>query len=85
MTYAQMSPGDMLTALGDDAEKWADAFCELNPGADRENMVGWFANAIEHSSDVRGSRLIHDDERFLDFIEHVASQRRFLRELDAAA
>ena len=79
--YNDMNAGGFLTALGDDATKWADAFCEQFPQIDREAAFGWFANAIENSSDVRRSRLIHDDARLVDFIEDVVSQRRLLREL----
>ena len=44
-----------LDALGDDAAKWADAFIQMHPdcGLDESIMVGWFANAIDHSCDVR--------------------------------
>lgn len=55
--YAAMLPGDMLAALGDDAMKWAEAFCQIN-GGDVGLMVGWFANAIEHSTDVRAGRQV---------------------------
>src|SRR5258707_15656595 len=51
--YKAMQAGDMLAAMGDDARKWADAFCQLNPGADWGLMLGWFASSIEHSNDVR--------------------------------
>lgn len=49
--------GDLLRALGDDAAKWAAAFCAIakKQGHDIDEgwMIGWFANAIEHSSDCR--------------------------------
>ena len=49
--------GALLQAMGDDAVKWAAAFCaiatELGHNIDEGWMTGWFANAIEHSSDVR--------------------------------
>lgn len=56
--YTTMEAGDMLKAMGDDATKWAAAFCQIatkigHPGIDEGWMIGWFANAIEHSSDVR--------------------------------
>jgi hypothetical protein len=41
-----MTPGEMVTALGADAGKWAVAFCQLNVGADEDMMHGWFANAM---------------------------------------
>lgn len=53
----------MLYALGDDANKWADAFVQSNPdcNVDQSTMMGWFANAIEHSNDVRAGRIINGD------------------------
>lgn len=59
--YTTMSPSEMLEALGDDASKWAAAFCQTalklgHNGIDEGWMIGWFANAIEHSYWVRQSR-----------------------------
>jgi hypothetical protein len=58
--YVDMTPPAMLRALGDDAHKWADAFCQTMRAnnwtiadVDEALMVGWFANAIEHSDYVR--------------------------------
>lgn len=56
--YSAMSPADFPSALGDDASKWAAAFVQIaaekgHPGIDEGWMIGWFANAIEHSSAVR--------------------------------
>ena len=56
--YTAMTGPALLGALRDDAYIWAEAFCQhaakfgfdLN---DRSIMQTWFANAIEHSSDVR--------------------------------
>lgn len=61
--------GDCVPQVcGDNAEKWAQEFCKRYPqglcqidghegivqGDDWEHIVmGWFANAIEHSYDVR--------------------------------
>lgn len=43
--------------LGDDAMKWAQAFCQYQKRfefeIDEGLMCGWFANAIEVSHDVR--------------------------------
>lgn len=58
--YTQLEGPAFLEALGDDAMKWAVAFkqmidfnglfiSDITP----DYMVGWFANAIEHSGDVR--------------------------------
>ena len=61
--YTAMTAPQMLEACGDDAMAWSHAFCQtaaklgINLGDDPEGwMVGWFANAIEHSHDVRGRR-----------------------------
>lgn len=59
--YTGMTGPQLLEALGDDASKWAAAFCQHAKTfnlhhIDEGWMVGWFANAIEHSHDVRGRR-----------------------------
>lgn len=55
--YTTMSAGVMLAAICDDAKKWADAFMMITARydhpIDHADMIGWFANAIEHSGDVR--------------------------------
>ena len=65
VNYIKLSPTELLQACGDDASKWAEAFMQIyvNGGNKTPNdidfgvMVGWFANAIEHSSDVRRQKL----------------------------
>jgi hypothetical protein len=61
--YTAMDGNDMVNACGADAAKWASAFCqhakkingiELDEGW----MIGWFANAIEYSYDVRTGRSV---------------------------
>ena len=59
--YSEMTAGELLNELGDDARKWATAFGQRftvsddkGPVEDQEGlMLAWFANAIEHSHDVR--------------------------------
>lgn len=56
--YTEMSGPELLKACGDDASVWAAAFRQtaINLGysdMDEGWLVTWFANAIEHSSDVR--------------------------------
>jgi len=56
--YTVMDGPEMLKAMSDDATKWAAAFCQIaaklgHAGIDEGWMISWFANAIEHSSDVR--------------------------------
>lgn len=61
--YTQLKDADLLHELGDDGAKWAAAFCQhfpdLNVGED--DMLAWFANAIEHSHDVRMGHIINGD------------------------
>lgn len=57
--YAEMSGPELLAACLDDASKWAAAFCEIISDGriiDEGLMIGWFANAIENSYDVRTGR-----------------------------
>lgn len=56
--YASMTEQELLNAVGDDASKWAAAFRQVAlrlgySDMDEGWLIGWFANAIEHSSDVR--------------------------------
>lgn len=62
--YTAMDSNILLEALADDASKWAAAFVQHarkvfergdNP-LDEAWLMSWFANAIEHSSDVRRRR-----------------------------
>jgi len=54
--FAKMS-APMLEALGDDAHKWATAFCQFHPVMPYETMVTWFANAIETADAHRARRM----------------------------
>ena len=76
--YRAMTICDMLQALGDDAQKWADALLQAYPNCNipHEIIMPWFANAMQHSSDVRRWRLIHDDAAWLGFQDDVFLQRR---------
>jgi len=53
--YTHFEGPELLEELGDDASKWAEAFMQLTEGktVNYGLMLGWFANAIEHSTDVR--------------------------------
>lgn len=48
--YTAMNAGEMLSALGVDAQKWAAAFMQHvakhNGDFDEATMLGWFANAM---------------------------------------
>jgi hypothetical protein len=63
MDYTALSAPELLAACRDDAAKWAAAFCQHaeklgHTGIDEGWMIGWFANAIENSYDVRSGRKI---------------------------
>ncbi len=70
--FTAMDGPTLLNACRDDAHKWAAAFCQHaeklgHKGIDEGWMVGWFANAIEHSSDVRtgsGPTVLPDGSAF---------------------
>lgn len=55
--YASMSGPELLASVRDDAHKWAEAFQQIviDRGIPLTDslMIGWFANAIEHSETVR--------------------------------
>lgn len=58
--FASMSGVDLLEYCGADASKWAAAFCQIMgknrwraQDIDEGLMIGWFANAIERSEQVR--------------------------------
>lgn len=56
--YPAMDTAEFYKTMGDDAAQWAAAFCQFadklgHHGIDEGWMIGWFAAAIEHSSDVR--------------------------------
>ena len=60
--FLAMSDPDLLAYCGADASKWAEAFCRIKEArgwsaADINEglMIGWFANVIEHSQQVRGA------------------------------
>lgn len=57
--YTKLSGGALLEAVGDDAYKWAEAFCQIKAkngwtidDIDHGLMLAWFANAIVHAQDV---------------------------------
>ena len=76
--YRSMTVCEMLQALGDDAQKWADALLQAYPNCNipHEIIMPWFANAMQHSLDVQRWRLIHDDAAWLNFQDDVFWQRR---------
>lgn len=60
-----MSERELLEHCGDKAERWAEAFCQIKErqgwsaaDIDKGLMLCWFANAIEHSNQVRSEQSI---------------------------
>lgn len=56
--YSAMEDHELLNALGDNAALWAAAFRQTAvklgySDMDEGWLIGWFANAIEHSSHIR--------------------------------
>lgn len=78
---AAENDGDFLQRLGTDAAKWAAEFVSRYPSVPEDEAIGWFANAIENSTDVLRSRLIHDDEAWEGFKGEIDGLRAFLAEL----
>ena len=67
--YSAMTEPQLLNAMGDDASQWAAAFCQIakRHGHDLDEgwMIGWFANAIEHSTQVRTRRMAAETQPVL--------------------
>lgn len=72
-----MNAADFLNSLGDDAEKWAKAFIEQFNGhpLDEDMVRSWFANAIEHSYDIRTRAVINGDH-----LEYLLHQEKYKNE-----
>lgn len=83
--WAKMSPGEMVQACGQDAMKWAEAFCALKPETiDVDVMFGWFANAMMTMWDVANSNATHSDELLVDHISALVRNRDLWRDLGAS-
>lgn len=54
-TETEMTATDIYNYCGSSGAKWAEQLCQLHPDlAHKEDLlVGWFANAIEHSIALR--------------------------------
>lgn len=66
-TKAESDPA-LLSRLGDDAQKWAQEFRKVAISLGYSDMdegwlIGWFANAIENSHDLRERRRIIGHEK----------------------
>lgn len=74
--YTAMDGPTLLHTCGQDASKWAAAFCQYYPsalsqvegregvvqGEDFESiMLGWFANAIMHTLDTERGTIINGE------------------------
>ena len=67
--YMAMSPGEMYMALGNDAEKWTEAFFQSHPDGkvDREVMFAWVCNMMMAAVDFQHGQpiLCGDHAQFL--------------------
>lgn len=79
--YLEMSPGDMLSALGTDAQKWAQAFRERFPAVPEDEAIGWFANAMMAQWDQTNSAITHNDTRLIEHISALVRRRDLWAEL----
>lgn len=69
MDYTEMGAGEMYQAVGGDASKWATAFTQITKGRtlDEDDMLGWFANAMQAALDFQHGQpiLCGDHAQFL--------------------
>lgn len=83
--YKAMPSHEMVQACGQDAHKWAQAFCQFYPpgsqAPDLELVIGWFANAMMTMWDVTNSNITHDDAALCDHISNLVRNRDLWREL----
>ncbi len=68
MDYTKLNGPDLLHEMGQDASKWAAAFCQMHPARcsdgtfiDEDLMLGWFANAIMHAIDCERGTVINGE------------------------
>ena len=63
MDYTKLNGPDLLHEMGQDAAKWATAFCQIIPAAERDEdiMRAWFANAIMHTLDTERGTIINGE------------------------
>lgn len=88
MTYKEMDSPTLLQTCGDDASKWAAAFCEIAREKDGYEidegwMIGWFANAIERSSDIRGHNTAPAERSVPDTFDLDHAYQRFFALVEA--
>lgn len=68
MDYRKLDGPDLLHEMGQDASKWAAAFCQIHPARcpdgrtiDEGLMIAWFANAIMHALDCERGTIINGE------------------------
>lgn len=61
--YTKLNGPDLLHEMGQDATKWAAAFCQIHPheDADEEILMVWFSNAIMHTLDTERGTIINGE------------------------
>ena len=79
----KLGQGELLGALGTDADKWADAFYETYPYIPKDIMVGWFANAMMNMWDVTNSEITHDPVGLITHIRALLRNYEAWQELNA--
>lgn len=67
-----------------DAQRWAEEFVKLNPGADHDLMLSWFANAIMAGYDTAQARATSSESTVTGqlaqkLLEIDAARYRYLR------
>jgi len=68
MNYRELDGPGLLHEMGQDASKWAAAFCQIHPARcsdgtfiDEGLMTAWFANAIQHALDTERGTVINGE------------------------
>ena len=63
MNYRELNGPDLLHEMGQDATKWAEAFCQHTPKNQRDEgiLMVWFANAIMHTLDTERGTIINGE------------------------
>ena len=72
MDYTKLEGPELLHECGNDADKWAEAFCQHHKHVSWDEAMPWFANAIVHSLDLERGTVING-EHAAYLVEHGRS------------
>ena len=61
MDYTKLEGPELLHECGNNASKWAEAFCQHNTHVTWDQAMPWFANAIMHSLDLERGTVINGE------------------------